>query len=213
MKKLKFKVGDIVEATSEGIYMIACRSNEWVGQVTGVEKGWFTAKTIRSLMAAQYEGVIIPYLDYRYFKKIEDGAATIKTHLIRGNKTIIKLSNGKVGIAECNPEDKFDEAVGAAIAILRAYGKTVADLTVCGYKEVRRKAKVGEYIKITNPIFCFDKPGDIFKVSSLPGGVHWKDYPKDRKVSMPLDCEEFWYHLEREYVVLEGYKPIEKKEK
>lgn len=55
----------------------------------------------------------------------EDTAPTITEHLIRGNKTIVKLSNGKVGIAQCSPEDKFDVYEGLRVATARAYGREV----------------------------------------------------------------------------------------
>lgn len=47
--------------------------------------------------------------------------------IVRGNKTIAKRDNGKVGIAKCDPKDEFDEAKGAIIAVARAYGWQYAD--------------------------------------------------------------------------------------
>lgn len=126
MKEFKFKVGDIVRATADRIYQVTCRSNEWVGKVTKVEERWFSAKTIRSENDL-FKYVEFDHLDYRFFEKVDTAPVTITEHLIRGNKTIIKLSNGKVGIAKCDPADKFDEVVGAVIATLRAYGKNVED--------------------------------------------------------------------------------------
>lgn len=61
------------------------------------------------------------YFDYKWievFKKI-----IITDHVIDGKKTIVKLSNGKVGIAKCSPDDDFDEYEGLRIATARAYGK------------------------------------------------------------------------------------------
>ena len=92
---------------------------------------------------------------------------------------------------------------------MRAYGKTLADLTVHEYKEVHRLEKVGEYIKIVNADWDFERNGDIFKVSDNNAGVYWKDYPKNRGVSNPANKSGCWYHLLCEYVVLEGYKPSE----
>lgn len=54
---------------------------------------------------------------------ISDKHPTITEHIIRGNKTIVKLSNGKVGIARCHPDDEFDIYEGLRIATARAYGK------------------------------------------------------------------------------------------
>lgn len=73
-----------------------------------------------------------------------------------------------------------------------------------GVREVKRKAKVGEYIKIVDahPYLIPYKNGDVFKVisTSEPGVVIEKD-------GTPVTSA--WH---REYVVLENYKPEEKKE-
>lgn len=71
-----------------------------------------------------------------------------------------------------------------------------------GVREVKRKAKVGEYIKIVDamPSMLSYKNGDIFKVisTSMLGVV----IEKDGKA-----VTSAWH---REYVVLENYKPEEK---
>ena len=36
--------------------------------------------------------------------------------------TTVILSNGEVGVAQCNPNDKFNDNVGEAIALARALG-------------------------------------------------------------------------------------------
>lgn len=56
-----------------------------------------------------------------------DASPTIVEHLIRGNKTIVKLSNGKVGVARCHPDDEFDIYEGLRVATARAYGKPVEE--------------------------------------------------------------------------------------
>lgn len=126
MKEFKFKVGDIVKATSVNIYRFTNVKNDWIGKVTKVNELGFEAKTIQS-KKKQCEGKIYMFLDYRFFEKVCTVPVTITEHLISGNKTIIKLSNGNVGISKCDPADKFDEVVGAVIATLRAYGKNVED--------------------------------------------------------------------------------------
>ncbi len=154
MKKCKFKVGDIVRATADRIYTVTCRSNEWVGKVKKVEGRWFSAKTIQTENDL-FKDVTFPYLDYRFFEKVDTAPVTITKHLIRGNKTIIKLSNGKVGIAKCDPADKFDAVVGATIATLRAYGKNTEDFakefTTCehnGKTEKEEPSTVGQIDQI-----------------------------------------------------------------
>lgn len=117
---------------------------------------------------------------------------TITEHLVRGNKVIVKLSNGKVGVARCNPEDVFDICEGTRLALERAYGYV---------REVKRRAEVGEYIKIVDKLMSWERynNGDIFKVigNDFSGGVFVK--------GMDIVI------LEREYVVLENYKPKNKK--
>ena len=59
--------------------------------------------------------------------EVENEPPTIVEHLIRGNKTIVKLSNGKVGVARCHPDDEFDIYEGLRVATTRAYGKPVEE--------------------------------------------------------------------------------------
>lgn len=124
---------------------------------------------------------------------------TIVMHLIKDGKTVIKLSDGRVGVAFCSPEDTFDEYEGVRLATARAYGKE-PPAKKSKVKEVTRRAKVGEYIKIVNKSdSCVSyENGEIFKVECImPLGsavVYLRNsYP------MPMYDEE--------YVVLEGYKP------
>lgn len=144
---------------------------------------------------------------------------TIVEHLIRGNKTIVKLSNGKVGVAKCSPEDEFDYYEGLRIATARAYGKEYC--TALPYepyeskvKEVDRRAKVGEWIKITDAHASYDcyKTGDILKVYKRSefngGGVYCK---MEKKFT---DCNNDNGNIlifDKEYVVLENYNPKKKK--
>lgn len=60
-------------------------------------------------------------IKYKKFKELIS-SPTITEYLIRDNKVIIKLSNGKVGIAKCSPEDEFDICKGTWLALARAYG-------------------------------------------------------------------------------------------
>lgn len=71
-----------------------------------------------------------------------------------------------------------------------------------GVKEVKRKAKGGEYIKLTVKSFSFSRVGDILKMGE--DGIHvlGKNHPRPAG----FDKEE-WTYLPGEYVVLEGYQP------
>ena len=155
MNELKFKVGDIVKAVDNDKYAWTTKSNKWIGRVTRVDESSFCAKTLE-MKNDRWVGYVFTGLAYEYFEKDDRMLhPVIEKHLIKGNKTIIKLSNGKVGIAECNPEDKFDEAIGAAIATLRAYGENVEDFakefTDCEHKEkpkTRKPFSVGQLVQI-----------------------------------------------------------------
>lgn len=120
---------------------------------------------------------------------------------VDGNKTIAVLKeNGKVinrAETKCAPEDKFEFETGAKLALSRLFKEV---------KEIKRKAKVGEYIKIVNAEITFGDygNGDIFKVKKIFfNNVEVEEY-KAFAVTVIND---------REYVVLENYKPVEKKEK
>lgn len=75
------------------------------------------------------------------------------------------------------------------------------------YNEVKRVAKVGEYIKLIKPRYTFDKIGMILPIDAKDGnfvqtrGIH---YPCDTYTNAP---NANWGHIPEEYVVLEGYKP------
>ena len=117
-------------------------------------------------------------------------------HLIRGNKTIVKLSNGKVGVAKCSPEDEFDVYEGLRIATARAYGKEPLEV-----KEVSRAPRKGEYIKFINPdpvsvAYGFQE-NQIVQIKGVDIGGPWVTTATNRDM----------YLFPNEYVVLENYKP------
>lgn len=128
---------------------------------------------------------------------------TIVMHLIRDNKTIVKLSNGKVGVAKCSPKDEFDVYEGLRIAAERAYGKLPPIKRRSKVKEVTRVASLDEYIKLVNPtrgsIKAGYRKGDILQIA-LPGegNLQWTRAKKG------TGFYGFYY---LEYVVLENYKP------
>lgn len=125
---------------------------------------WYANNTMTSDRGFTYSGNMVAGDDpskwwlskYYTFEKVDEPEMIVE-HLIRDNKTIIKLSNGKVGIAKCNPDDKFDAAIGAAVALARAYGNDPEVESKKKYREVKREAKVGEYIKIVKPLYSFEK--------------------------------------------------------
>jgi hypothetical protein len=160
-----------------------------------------------------YEYVVLE--GYEPEKKAEtkfDKKPTIVEHLVKDRKTIVKLSNGNVGISVCAPEDEFDPCVGLRLAAERAYGKTEPYKKPTQVREVKRKAKVGEYIKIVNPdpFLANYKKGQIFKVIN-DGGLNIafvsSTEAKVNTIGLYRDGYPIRYD---EYVVLENYKPNKK---
>ena len=74
----------------------------------------------------------------------------ITEHVIDGKKTIVKLSNGKVGIAKCSPDDEFDEYEGLRIAAARAYGKEPFPKAEEKKNPKNEPFKVGERVQFKN---------------------------------------------------------------
>lgn len=118
----------------------------------------------------------------------------------KDNKVIaLDKSTGEKAEANCNPADEFDFRTGAKLAFNRLMGEDVK--TDNGVREVKRKAKVGEYIKIVDakPFLIPYENGEIFRVIGIGNeGCKGKNSVKNCYV---------WH---REYVVLENYKPEEK---
>lgn len=121
----------------------------------------------------------------------------------KDNKVIaLDKSTGEKAEANCNPADEFDFRTGAKLAFNRLMGEDVKPDN--GVREVKRKAKVGEYIKIVDakPFLIPYENGEIFRVIGV------KNSTCDVENSVKR-C--FVWH--REYVVLENYKPEEKAQK
>lgn len=124
--------------------------------------------------------------------------------IYRNDNKVVALdkSTGKKAEAKCNPADEFDFRTGAKLAFNRLMGEYVKPDD--GVREVKRKAKVGEYVKIVYAMPCLIpyKNGDIFKVNCVTAlGCICKK--SEENVGL-------WH---REYVVLENYKPEEKAQK
>lgn len=198
----ELKVGDKVRIISMPIQYCAyglSSMDKWCGKVMTVNRVYPNGG---SVFSESYIEMREDNGDYFWFpemiaEKVTD--ATIVMHLIKDGKTVIKLSDGRVGVAFCSPEDTFDEYEGVRLATARAYGKE-PPAKKSKVKEVKRRAKVGEYIKIVNKsAFCVSyENGEIFKVECItPLGSAVVDL--GNSFHMPMH--------EEEYVVLEGYKP------
>lgn len=128
-----------------------------------------------------------------------------------GSETIaLDKTTGKKAVAHCHPDDAYDIYVGAKLALDRLTDGTGVETPQhvnckCStVTEVKRKARVGEYVKIVNACGYDYKNGDILEIIST------------RKVLENIvpyyGTESGQYLWGYEYVVLEGYKPEEKPE-
>lgn len=125
-------------------------------------------------------------------KPIENRAVVIYP---KGLETIALLKEGKKIIkqssAKCNPTDEFDFNIGAKLAFSRLMGEEV--------REVKRPAKVGEWIRVTSGYGHRNGVG-IFKVTGLdPNNDGWVYVNGQTRNIIRID----------QYVVLENYQPKE----
>lgn len=145
----KFKVGDIIKANKESNerYGVTTQKNGWTGKVTSVKKNGDIS--VKTLTPEEYEGRVFE-VDERYFYLVEDKQNI--THIVNKNTVIVKLRDGRKGVAKCNPADKFSPAFGTALAVARAYGdkETEAKLLAESSEPVKEepKFKVGELVRI-----------------------------------------------------------------
>lgn len=124
---------------------------------------------------------------------------------VKDNKTIgVLKKDGKVinqKEAICNSLDTFDFETGARLVVDRLFKDEV--------REVKRQAKVGEYIKLTEKWYSFNEIGDVLKVESVfncqLACVFGKNHPRNTNKS-----ERKWPYRPGQYVVLENYEPPKK---
>lgn len=206
MEKHKFKVGDRVKVKKD----IVTINRRTVGK----------CGTVKELLTDNYCSVefdeFVGGHDCNGFAKeghgwnhAEDALDLVKTQnetivIYRKDNKVIALdkSTGEKAEAKCNPSDEFDFRTGAKLAFNRLMGKDVKSDN--GVREVKRKAKVGEYVKVVNEKSVSNtyKNGEIFKVTYVTkSGCVCKNSEKQ--------CV-LWHD---EYVVLENYKPEKKPEK
>lgn len=205
MEKHKFKVGDRVKVKKD----IVTLNRRTVGK----------CGTVKELLTDNYCSVefdeFVGGHDCNGFAKeghgwnhAEDALDLVKTQnetivIYRKDNKVIALdkSTGEKAEEKCNPADEFDFRTGAKLAFNRLMGEDVK--LDNGVREVKRKAKVGEYVKVVNEKSVFNtyKNGDIFKVTYVTtSGCICKNSDGDNGL---------WHE---EYVVLENYKPEKKDE-
>lgn len=206
MEKRKFKVGDRVKVKKD----IVTLNRRTVGK----------CGTVKELLTDNYCSVefdeFVGGHDCNGFAKeghgwnhAEDALDLVKTQnetivIYRKDNKVIALdkSTGEKAEANCNPADEFDFRTGAKLAFNRLMGEDVKPDN--GVREVKRKAKVGEYIKIVDakPFLIPYENGEIFRVIGVKNATCEVENPVKRFCA--------WH---REYVVLENYKPEKEPEK
>ena len=157
----------------------------------------FTDEMIDCLVASRREKACRDYSAHKIVITT-DGKDTIARAIV-GKRTV------EHAVAKCSPDDEFKFEYGAALAMDRLLARLSNDKTpeeTEDVKEVNRRASVGEYIKITDPIFSLGRyeRGDIFEVKLLDptsSGVYVKNYGDG----------EYSFIIHDEYVVLENYEP------
>lgn len=136
----------------------------------------------------------------------------------KGNEVISELKVNdevvKTAKARCCPTDTFDFNFGAKLSLERLFEEYKDDK---GGKEVRRKAKVGDYIELIEENYSFDKVGMVLKVSKVSDDdlvyVMPESYPQGSGV---YDSYSFmredgsWGYLKEWYKVLKDYTPPKK---
>lgn len=197
--KHKFKVGDrVVEKKNQkkGIIVDFSKSeNLFLVKFDGWNKGH--DGNGNTISGKTYSGKHCWYFDEEELEIIKDETIVIYR---KDNKVIaLDKTTGEKAEAKCNPADEFDFRTGAKLAFNRLMGEDVKPDN--GVREVKRKAKVGEYIKIIDakPLLISYENGEIFRVIGI-GNVGCK-------VKNSVKSCYVWHE---EYVVLENYKPEEK---
>ena len=191
MEKHKFKVGDRYKS---GYFA----DNDAAIEITEISGG-----------TVFYKDVVGESIGLKHFQigsifsaALEKVDTTIVIYRNDNKVVALDKSTGEKAEANCNPADEFDFRTGAKLAFNRLMGEDAKPDN--GVREVKRKAKVGEYIKVVCAMPCLIpyKNGDIFKVNCVTTSGCICKKSEENVV--------LWHS---EYVVLENYKPEKEPEK
>ena len=199
--KHKFYVGDVVKPNKKADENYTITNTSYVREAIVTELRDYTMY-IKIIKGSRSVGEVFSVEEECFDLVRKAKQETIVIY--RNDKKVVALdkSTGKKAEAKCNPADEFDFRTGAKLAFNRLMGEYVKPDD--GVREVKRKAKVGEYVKIVYAMPCLIpyKNGYIFKVNCVTAlGCICKK--SEENVGL-------WH---REYVVLENYKPEEKAQK
>ena len=197
--KHKFQVGDVVKPNkkADDNYTITTTSVVREAIVTELRDYTMDIKIIKGSCSV---GEVFT-VEEKYFDLVRKAKQETIVIYRNDNKVVaLDKTTGEKAEAKCNPADEFDFRTGAKLAFNRLMGEDAKP----DDGEVKRKAKIGEYVKVVNakPAIPSYKNGDIFKVTYVTtSGCICKNSDGDTGL---------WHE---EYVVLENYKPEKEPEK
>lgn len=198
MVKRKFKVGDVVKPNKKADENYTITTTSVVREAIVTESRDYTME-IKIIKGSCSVGEVFT-VEEKCFDLVRKAKQETIVIYRKDNKVVaLDKSTGEKAEANCNPADEFDFRTGAKLAFNRLMGEDVKPDN--GVREVKRKAKVGEYIKIVDakPFLIPYENGEIFIVIGV------KDATCEVENSVKR-CHT-WHS---EYVVLENYKPEEK---
>lgn len=195
--KHKFHVGDVVKPNKKADENYTITTTSVVREAIVTELRDYTMD-IKIIKGSCSVGEVFT-VEEKYFDLVRKAKQETIVIYRNDNKVVaLDKTTGEKAEAKCNPADEFDFRTGAKLAFNRLMGEDVKPDDCV--REVKRKAKVGEYVKVVNakPAILSYKNGDIFKVTYVTtSGCICKSSDGDTGL---------WHE---EYVVLENYKPKE----
>lgn len=199
--KHKFYVGDVVKPNKKADENYTITNTSGVREAIVTELRDYTMD-IKIIKGSRSVGEVFS-VEEKCFDLVRKAKQETIVIYRNGNSVVaLDKSTGERAEANCNPADEFDFHVGAKLAFSRLMGEDAKPDD--GVREVKRKAKIGEYVKVVNakPAIPSYKNGDIFKVTYVTAsGCICKNSDGDTGL---------WHE---EYVVLENYKPEKEPEK
>lgn len=196
--KHKFHVGDVVKPNKKADENYTITTTSVVREAIVTELRDYTMD-IKIIKGSCSVGEVFT-VEEKYFDLVRKAKQETIVIYRNDNKVVaLDKTTGEKAEAKCNPADEFDFRTGAKLAFNRLMGEDAKP----DDGEVKRKAKIGEYVKVVNakPAIPSYKNGDIFKVTYVTtSGCICKNSDGDTGL---------WHE---EYVVLENYKPEKKDE-
>lgn len=199
----KFKVGDKVRVKKN---LIPGEKYMCISVIYGMKRLCGKIATIKRVSPG-YDYIVLEESDYIWSPGMLE--PVIDKLIFNGNATIL-FKDGKKYVTKCDISDTYDREKGLLTVLAKANGynyeaiqEMLKNATIKGkdmqVREVKRRAKVGEYVKIINAKEACDdyRNGDILKIIDA-----------DFYVRYGYSLGQFLY--DTEYVVLENYKPKEK---